>query len=82
MIANQTLTQEQEKCIYQTDDSLCELMKSCRCHSQDCTFRQTKHQSEQSADAWRVRLKSLPEDQQLFIAKKYYGGNMPWKSIK
>lgn len=76
------LPQAQDKCIYMTEDSLCELMKSCRCHSKNCSFRQTQTQSEQSLSAWRIRMKSLPEEQQLLIARKYYGGNMPWKSIK
>lgn len=31
---------------------------------------------------WMCRLKGLPEEQQSHIAKKYYGGKMPWREDK
>jgi len=54
-------------------------MKSCRCRGTDCTFRRTAAQTQQANIVWRSRMASLPEEQQYKIAKKYYGGNMPWK---
>ncbi|MCD8220560.1 MAG: hypothetical protein LUC50_09725 [Ruminococcus sp.] len=67
------------ECIWLADDKICELMKSCRCVGSDCTFRKTVAQEKQSDAAWRLRMISLSDEQQCKIAKKYYGGNMPWK---
>ncbi|WP_295217098.1 hypothetical protein [Ruminococcus sp.] len=67
------------ECIWLAEGSVCELMKSCRCHGTSCSFRRTSAQDRRAAAAWQSRMASLPEEQQRRIAKKYYGGNMPWK---
>lgn len=76
-----TLTSHNDvaECIWLADDAICELMKSCRCRGGTCSFRKTAAQSKQSDRKWRSRMSSLPDEQQSEIAKKYYGGNMPWK---
>ncbi|MBQ7783249.1 MAG: hypothetical protein IJ368_04695 [Oscillospiraceae bacterium] len=30
-------------------------------------------------DRWKQRLSNLPEEEQVKISRKYYGGSMPWK---
>ena len=72
-------TAETVECIWLLDDSVCELMKSSRCRGENCTFRRTAVQSQQANAVWQARMASLSEEQQSKIAKKYYGGNMPWK---
>lgn len=67
------------ECIWLTDGSVCELMKSCRCHGENCGFRRTVLQNQKSLAEWQSRISSLSEEQQNKIARKYYGGNMPWK---
>ncbi|MCD7959295.1 MAG: hypothetical protein LUF89_07390 [Ruminococcus sp.] len=67
------------ECNWLADNGICELMKSCRCRGTDYTFRRTAAQTQQANIVWRSRMASLPEEQQYKIAKKYYGGNMPWK---
>ncbi len=78
-MAHTTPELETIECIWLLEDSVCELMKSCRCRGERCTFRRTAAQSHEANAAWKARMLSLSEEQQLKIAKKYYGGNMPWK---
>ena len=30
-------------------------------------------------ERWKKRLSNLPEEEQVKISRKYYGGSMPWK---
>lgn len=78
-MTQQTLDDAAMECIWMTEGSICELMKSCRCCGTDCSFRRTSAQNHRAAAIWQSRMASLPEEQQRRIAKKYYGGNMPWK---
>lgn len=47
-----------------------------------CGFKQDKEQAEASEQKARARLMSLPAEYQKAIAKKYYRGKMPWRSLK
>lgn len=78
-MSQQTSDQTTTECIWLAEGSICELMKSCRCRGAECSFRRTAAQDRKATAAWQSRISSLSDEQQRRIAKKYYGGNMPWK---
>ena len=47
----------------------------------ECPFYKTKEALEDQKQKALERINSLPEYQQLGIAIKYYGGQMPWKGL-
>ena len=44
-----------------------------------CEFRKRPWEHERDLEAANIRLCSLPEEMQMRIAQKYYGGKMPWR---
>lgn len=48
------------------------------CQGNNCPFRRTKKDYLMSVKFSYDRLSELDKIQQLYIAKKYYGGSMPW----
>ena len=49
------------------------------CQGEKCSFRQTSEEEYASIQYVYNRLSSLDSSIQGHIAKKYYGGSMPWK---
>jgi hypothetical protein len=52
------------------------------CLGKACPFVRIAGDGAQDEEGWHRRLKSLDETKQAAIAKKYYGGSMPWNEEK
>ena len=57
----------------------CKILVVDICLDDKCPFKQTKEQQEESQRIIFKRLGSLNREHQLYIADKYYGGDMPWQ---
>lgn len=65
-------------CRFLNEKGGCERLSFSRCAGEKCTFYSPEaHSSDLSSR--RSRLSRLSEEEQLRIAKKYYGGKRPWK---
>lgn len=52
----------------------------CTCNSKiECGFFKTMSDHVESCNKAYERIARLPENDQLWISEKYYGGVMPWK---
>jgi len=49
------------------------------CQGKECAFKQSKEEYSVLKQSAQKRLASLSISKQIRIAKKYYGGSMPWK---
>ena len=49
--------------------------------SQGCNFFRTCAEMRTSENAALDRIATLPDDEQMSIAEKYYGGKMPWMQM-
>jgi hypothetical protein len=52
------------------------------CQGEGCNFRQSKEEDNESLKNAYKRLSSLSSSMQVYIAKRYYGGLMPWFEAK
>lgn len=52
------------------------------CQGEGCTFRRNHEEDIESLKNAYKRLASLSSYMQIYIAKKYYGGAMPWNEVK
>ena len=68
-------------CLYLTEAGKCALLHIDECCGRSCSFFQTDLQRQKSLLAWARRLCSLPSDRQEQIARQYYQGKMPWKTL-
>lgn len=67
-------------CASLTEKGGCTRLNIPRCMGEGCSFMSIGRADEKTnGDLWRRRLTGLPEEQQIRISKKYYGGAMPWK---
>ena len=61
---------------------ICSKLNVPKCLGEKCPFVQISGDCTQADERWRSRLRSLDETKQAAIAKKYYGGDMPWNEEK
>ena len=66
-------------CINKVRKSKCKKLIVDICLGEKCSFKQTKTQEKESRKLAFDRLAKLDGAQQLYIADKYYGGDMPWQ---
>lgn len=52
------------------------------CQGEGCTFRRNHEEDVESLNNAYRRLAGLSSTEQIYIAKKYYGGAMPWSEVK
>lgn len=65
-------------CRFLNEKGGCERLSIPRCTGGKCSFiSMSSDRPDQSS--WRTRLSLLSEEEQIRIAKKYYGGKRPWK---
>lgn len=69
-------------CIDLLENGKCARLNIGACHGIECSFLRTKSETEKSVQHWSQRLSSLDKSKQREIAKKYYGGTMPWEFKK
>ncbi|GEM_PF-1092553 len=67
-------------CVYLMENGKCEKTTVASCAGKNCRFLVTSKEIQTSKKRWRDRLSGMDESAQLSIAKKYYGGSMPWKA--
>lgn len=65
-------------CINKVRKNKCKKLIVDICLGDKCSFRQTENQEKESRKVVFKRLATLDRDLQLYIADKYYGGDMPW----
>lgn len=66
-------------CVYLSEKGACVYLKERECEGFSCRFLKTKKDGARNESRWAERICSLPEKEQIKIAKKYYNGKMPWK---
>lgn len=66
-------------CCSLTEKGGCKLLNISRCTGRSCQFAHSTDDEKRAAMNWRKRLCALSSEEQQRIAKKYYGGSMPWK---
>ena len=69
-------------CSYLSMKGKCGRLDVPECLGKACPFVRIAGDGAQDEERWRRRLKSLDETKQAAIAKKYYGGSMPWNEEK
>lgn len=67
-------------CIFLTERGACSKLNVHSCAGASCAFIKTAGEASRNDSDWQKRLSSLDADKQLAIAKKYYGGKMPWNT--
>jgi hypothetical protein len=50
-----------------------------RCKGEHCAFYVTEAQAKEAQESAHARLRSLTEDEQSYIADKYYRGRLVWQ---
>lgn len=65
-------------CRFLNEKGGCERLSIPRCTGGKCSFLYTASDSADMS-GWRARLSLLSEEEQVRIARKYYGGKRPWK---
>lgn len=69
-----------EKCFACGKAGKCIVLHEYRCPGQEaCRFYKLPFELERSRRLADVRLRTLSAEQQMHIAEKYHGGQMPWK---
>lgn len=66
-------------CSALSDDWKCTRLTVSNCQGQKCSFKRTSEEDLESIQRAYQRLSNLDSSTQSYIAKKYYGGSMPWK---
>lgn len=69
-------------CSYLSAKGKCDKLDVPKCLGEACPFVRIAGGGAQEEERWRGRLRSLDETKQAAIAKKYYGGSMPWNEEK
>lgn len=57
----------------------CAVLRVGKAHCEGCRFRKSVYQAALDLERAFERIAAKPAAQQNAIAKKYYGGKMPWK---
>ena len=65
-------------CSALSENRRCTWLTVYNCLGEECTFKRTLKESFDSIECAHQRLSSLNTSTQSHIAKKYYGGSMPW----
>lgn len=65
-------------CRFLTENGTCGRLNISHCAGEKCKFlnREANHTD---INVWSSRLSLLSEEEQMKIARKYYGGKRPWK---
>lgn len=65
-------------CRFLTENGTCGRLNISHCTGEKCKFlnREANHAD---INVWSSRLSLLSEEEQMKIARKYYGGKRPWK---
>lgn len=66
------------RCVFDHGIKCVALTEKC---CEDCRFRKTKKEVEESRKKVKKRINSLPEEQQRYIREKYYGKERLWEQI-
>lgn len=77
------------KCVFFGGEGLCRVLYTARASRveiyqngcEGCLFSKTREEYQQGQAKAFERINSLSEDKQLRIARAYYRGNMPWKTL-
>ncbi|NLP28760.1 MAG: hypothetical protein GX370_08400 [Clostridia bacterium] len=69
-------------CCALTDTGRCSWLTLANCRGSQCMIRRTPEENNKSLQHVNERLLSLDISTQIHIAKKYYGGSMPWNGGK
>lgn len=65
-------------CSALSENKKCTWLTVYNCQGEECTFKRTCKEDIDSIQCAHQRLSSLDSSTQSHIAKKYYGGSMPW----
>lgn len=65
-------------CSALSENRKCTWLTVYNCQGEECTFKRTCKEDFDSIQCAHQRLSSLNISKQSYIAKKYYGGSMPW----
>lgn len=65
-------------CSSLSENSKCTWLTVYNCQGEECTFKRTCKEYNDSFQFAHQRLATLDSSTQSHIAKKYYGGSMPW----
>lgn len=65
-------------CVNLTDKCKCKILTVDCCLGEKCSFLQLNDNQQTVTKKWSEHLSSLTVERQREIAKKYYGGAMPW----
>lgn len=68
-------------CIALTERGKCTRLRVSDCVGHKCTFKCSREEDYDSKKYANQRLLSLDGSTQRRIARKYYGGSMPWRKI-
>ncbi len=66
-------------CVSLTEKGGCTRLSIVQCIGEKCSFACSDNDTE-AKNRWQERLCLLPEEEQIKISRKYYGGAMPWKA--
>ena len=66
-------------CVYLSGQGICRNLNVKTCVGEGCAFQTNSGHLQKSNEKWKNRLLALNEEKQAAIARKYYGGNMPWR---
>lgn len=69
-------------CCALTERGRCTRLELYICQGNECTFKRTSREDSDSLEHVYQRISSLDISMQMHIAKKYYGGTMPWKEVE
>ena len=65
-------------CRFLTEKFTCGRLNISHCTGENCTLL-SREASHTDINVWSSRLSLLSEEEQMKIARKYYGGKRPWK---
>jgi hypothetical protein len=68
-------------CIALTERGKCTRLRVPNCLGHVCTFKRSSEEDRDSIQYANQRLSSLDASIQKRIARKYYGGSMPWRKM-
>lgn len=65
-------------CFAMNENDKCTVLSGGICKGTSCGFYKTKEEYRKSLEKAHERLRKLPEQQQMDIADRYYGGKKEW----
>ncbi len=74
------MSRTDKKCFALTEDRQCDALEHSRCIGyKTCPFYKSCAQNDADVQKAYLRIRSLYDPMQMYIADAYYGGHMPWK---